>query len=97
MIKTDAFDFLLRPKSNREFDSICRDLPNSNLDKTISILRCMPNHDIFAFRYYAEQGGRTNAAMWAHAEIQRREFLLNQTAIFISVFSFSISLIALFS
>jgi hypothetical protein len=57
----------------------------------------MPNPDVFAFRFYAEQRGSTGAQMWAESEIKRREFLLNQTSLCISILAMCISVIALFS
>jgi hypothetical protein len=92
----EQFDFLFKPQSNLQLDSLCGAIVN-NLETIRIVLSKMPYEEVVAFKLYSEQRGSVGASIWAESELKRREFLFNKAAVLISLAAFLISIIALFN
>ena len=86
--------FLYRTKSHMNFSGLCELVPK-DLSLVTSILRKMPHEEVCAFKLYAENRGSTGAVIWAEAELQRRQFILNQLSLVISMLAILISVVAI--
>lgn len=90
-----SFDFLLKPKSDTNFHGLCERV-NTDLNAVRNSLRVMPQDEIHACLNYAEQHGRMGAVTWIKAEIERRNFLLDQYSIVLSILALAVSIVGLF-
>lgn len=88
------FLFLFKTTSNREFSSLCSKV-NTDLSALENALKLMPQKDLYALQFYAENIGSNGATMWIKAEIQRREFITLRISIWLSIAAIIISMIAL--
>jgi len=90
-----SLKFIFSTQPNKSFSSLCELTTNSHdLNKLLIVLSDMEARDIFYFEKYAEQRGSTAAQYWAHAEIKRREFIVNKLSVLFSVIAVIISIIS---
>lgn len=94
MLQSLNFLFWTKPLSN--FDHFCTLFVNGDdLIKAKETLKETLVQDIQAFIGYADNRGSTTAKIWAEAELQRRDFILKQWSMIISLLAFFISTAAL--
>ncbi len=95
MIKiTNNFRFMFATQSNTNFSVICG-MSATDLPGMKELIRKMPYEEVIALKQYAEQRGSIGSMIWAEAELQRRDFILKQLSLILSILAVIISVIAL--
>ncbi len=90
MLQSLNFLFWTKPLPN--FNQFCTLFVNGDdLLAAKEILQKTLAQDIHAFIAYTDNRGSLTAKMWAEAELQRRDFILKQWSMLISLLAFFIS------
>ena len=85
--------FLFCTKSNLDFDSLCKVFVENTTTGRKQI-KSMPLEEVYALKDYAQQRDSITVSIWTNAELQRREFILRQISLLLSISAFIISVLA---